>query len=293
MPRRTSTRDRDRRAARESVMRTQAERAARRRQIIAIAAVIVVLLLVGATVLAAANSSNQTATTSTTASADSSTTVSEAPTVSVPTANGAAAITGPTPCPAEDGSSPRTTSFTQPPPTCIDPSLTYDATVTTSLGTFTFFLNSKLAPRSVNNFIVLARYHYYDGTSVVNITSDTDFVAGVVDNGGTPGPGYTLPAEYPSSGTAKGSVIVPGTLALAPTSDTDTSVSAPFLVSTGEKGPNLPDTTTVLGVMLSADPSNLLHQIDLLGTQEGGPTKLVTIKSVTVRVVPVTSTTAH
>ncbi len=276
-------------------MRRNAERAARRRRIIAIGAVVVVLLAVGGTVFAAANSSNPSATTtSTTAPADSSsTTVAEGPTISAPAAAGGAAITGPTPCPAEDGSSPRTTSFSQAPPTCIDASQTYDATVTTSLGTFTFFLNTKLAPRSVNNFIVLARYHYYDNTTVSSITSATDFVAGDVTNaGGQPGPGYTLPAEYASSGTTAGVVIVPGTLALAPVSDQGTSVGGPFLVTTGEKGPNLPPTTTVIGLMLAESPDNLLHLIDQLGTEAGGPTKLVTIKSVTIKVVPTTSTTA-
>src|SRR5688500_13267605 len=36
-----------------------------------------------------------------------------------------ATIDGPTPCPEADGSSERTTTFAEPPPTCIDPAKTY------------------------------------------------------------------------------------------------------------------------------------------------------------------------
>jgi cyclophilin family peptidyl-prolyl cis-trans isomerase len=261
---------------------------------IAIGGVVGVLLLVGATILAAANSgtSTSTATTTTTTTPQSSTTVAEGPTIAAPAGPAGATITGATPCPAADGSSPRTTQFAQPPPTCVDPTKTYDAIVATSVGSFTFFLNSKLAPRSVNNFVVLARYHYYDGTAVSNITTDTSMQAGAVTNaGGTPGPGYTLPAEYQVSGSTTGVVITPGTLALAPISSSDDSVGAQFLITLGEKEADLPGTTTVIGLMLD-DPGNTLHQINVLGTQSGGPTKLVTIKSVTVVPAPVTSTTA-
>src|SRR6478736_4018382 len=46
-----------------------------------------------------------------------------------------ASITGPTPCPAEDGSSPRVTGFAEAPARCIDPDSFYLATVTTTRGT--------------------------------------------------------------------------------------------------------------------------------------------------------------
>jgi peptidyl-prolyl cis-trans isomerase B (cyclophilin B) len=293
MPSRDRARDRDRRAARDEAQRRQASRRQRRRQIIAVGAVVLVLLLVGATILAAANSSDTTSTASTTTTADpSSTTVADGPTVTTPAGPAGASITGPTPCPAADGSSPRTTQFAQTPPTCIDLTQTYDAVMDTSEGSFTFLLNSKLAPRSVNNFVVLARYHYYDGTTVSSITTDTVMQGGAVTNAnGQPGPGYTLPAEYQQSGNTVGVVITLGTLALAPISATDDSVGGQFLVTLGDKGANLPGTTSVIGLML-ADPGNTAHQINQYGTQAGGPTKVVTIKSVTIELAPVTTTTA-
>ena len=68
-----------------------------------------------------------------------------------------------TPCPAEDGSSPVRREFRQPPPMCIDASKRYTATMDTSMGTLTIALDAAAAPLTVNNFVVLARYHYYDG----------------------------------------------------------------------------------------------------------------------------------
>jgi len=294
MPSRATARDRDRRAARDEAQRRQANRRDRRRQIIAVGAVVIVLLLVGATILAAANSSDQTSTRASTSSTtgQSSTTVADGPTIATPAGTAGTSITGPTPCPAADGSAPRTTQFAQAPPTCIDLTKTYDAVMATSEGSFTFLLNSKLAPRSVNNFVVLARYHYYDGTTVSSITTDTVMQGGAVTNAnGHPGPGYTLPAEYQQSGRTVGVVITLGTLALAPISATDDSVGGQFLVTLGNKGVNLPGTTTVMGLML-ADPGNTAHQINLLGTRAGGPTKVVTIRSVTIELAPVSTTTA-
>ncbi len=296
MANRTTARDRDRRAAQAEAHRRHATRAQRKRQLLAIGGIVLVLLLVGAFILAAFNSSSGTVssgTTATTASADGSTTVSDGPTVTTPVGTHGATLTGATPCPATDGSSPRTTQFAQPPPTCIDLTQTYDAVMQTSVGSFTFYLNTKLAPQAVNNFIVLARYHYYDGTTFSSITSQTVAQGGAVTNAdGSPGPGYTLPAEYAVSGSTTGVVLTPGTLALAPTSDTDDSVGGQILITLGDKEASLPGTTTVMGLMLADGPNNTLHQLDSAGTQAGGPTKVITITSVKIELAPVTSTTA-
>jgi len=65
-------------------------------------------------------------------------------------------------CPAVDGSSARQTSFDGPFPMCIDPSKSYTAEMVTSMGTMTIALDSAAAPATVNNFVCLARYKYYD-----------------------------------------------------------------------------------------------------------------------------------
>ena len=65
---------------------------------------------------------------------------------------------GPTPCPAKDGSSPRRTSFAAPPPLCIDTAAPYSATVVTDVGSFVIALDAASRPQTVNNFVVLSRY---------------------------------------------------------------------------------------------------------------------------------------
>ena len=45
-------------------------------------------------------------------------------------------------CPAVDGSSPRQTQFSEPPPMCIDPAKRYTAEVVTSLGTLVIALDA-------------------------------------------------------------------------------------------------------------------------------------------------------
>jgi hypothetical protein len=56
------------------------------------------------------------------------------PTTTTPVTVPGASVTGDTPCPEADGSSPRTITFEQAPPTCIDPAKTYQANIITSKG---------------------------------------------------------------------------------------------------------------------------------------------------------------
>ena len=46
---------------------------------------------------------------------------------------------------------------------CIDPAKRYTAEMVTSDGTIVIALDAVGAPKTVNNFVFLARYHYYDG----------------------------------------------------------------------------------------------------------------------------------
>ena len=68
-----------------------------------------------------------------------------------------------TPCPPAEGAAERVTQFSEAPPMCIDPSKTYTAVLDTTLGSMTIALDAAAAPMTVNNFVVLARYRYYEG----------------------------------------------------------------------------------------------------------------------------------
>jgi len=287
-----SQRERERRAARDEAARRNAERADRRRKTIAIAACGVVLLAVAGTVIAASKTSTDPkATTTTTTSSlpgdKATTSTTPGPTVTTPAAVAGASITGATPCPAEDGSSPRTTQFAQAPPVCIDTALTYDAVIKTSVGDIKVFLNSELAAGAVNNFIVLSRYHYYDGAPLVTITSQTTMLVGADSTGNPPAmPGYTLPGEH----TAQGTIFPLGTLLMAkvPGSGTD-AFAGNFMIALGDKAADLPPDITNFGLTL--DGTATLNTINKAGTDAGGPTQLITITSVTIEVVPVSATT--
>ena len=86
---------------------------------------------------------------------------------------------------------------------CIDPAKTYTATVETNKGTFTITLDPKAAPQTVNNFVALARYHYYDDTPCHRIITGFVVQCGDPTGKGTGGPGYEIPDELPQAGAVQ------------------------------------------------------------------------------------------
>ena len=171
----------------------------------AVAAVVVILLLVVVTGKDDKKAGSATSTTEAAATPTSST---------VPIVVTGAAITGDTPCPAADGSAAKTVTFEKAPPMCIDVTKTYTAVVETNKGNYTVALDAKNAPNTVNNYVVLARYHYFDETPCHRIIQG--FMAQCGDPSGTGNgagnkyPGYTFAdenkpasASYPKGTLAK------------------------------------------------------------------------------------------
>jgi cyclophilin family peptidyl-prolyl cis-trans isomerase len=151
-----------------------------------------------------------------------------------------APATTPTPCPAADGSSPKTGTFAAPMANCIDPTKTYTATVETNKGTFTVALDPAKAPQTVNNFVGLSRYHYYDETPCHRIITDFVVQCGDPTGQGTGGPGYEFADELPQAGEYK-----VGSLAMA-NSGPNTNGSQ-FFIITGDQGTQLPPNYTLFG----------------------------------------------
>jgi cyclophilin family peptidyl-prolyl cis-trans isomerase len=152
------------------------------------------------------------------------------------------------------------------------------ATIATSKGTMTVQLNPARAPRSVNDFVVLARYHFYDGQPVTSIRSRASFTVGLdfTGPGAEQAPGFTIPSEAPP----QGQVFVPGMLAMVPTDDADGASRGQLLVATYEDAAGIDQDVTTLGIMLSGD--ELLAAVDALATGDGDPAEPVTIESITV-----------
>lgn len=186
-------------------------------------------------------------------------------------------VAGDTPCPSADGSAKRTTSFAKPPPMCIDKSKKYSATMSTSKGDVTFALDPAGDPASVNNFVVLARYHFYDGIPFHRIVPD--FVIQAGDSQGEPwgthGPGYEFTGGTPSGQ----GVYTPGVVAMANSSGPSTNGSQFFIV-TGKQAASLDSNYSVLGKVTAG--LDVATGIGALGKPDGTPTEAVTIKTITI-----------
>jgi cyclophilin family peptidyl-prolyl cis-trans isomerase len=72
----------------------------------------------------------------------------------------------------------------------IDPSKSYQAIFHTSRGDFTVDLFAKDAPKTVNNFVFLARDGFYDGTTFHRVIKGFMAQGGDPNGTGTGGPGY-------------------------------------------------------------------------------------------------------
>ena len=234
-------------------------------------------LLVGAVVLVALAVSLLSNDNGGTADGTTTTTVADGSPVSIPFPAPGATITGETPCPAADGSAERTTTFEQAPPVCIDAAKTYTALLKTSEGDITIALDANVSPISVNNFVVLARYHYYDGVAFHRIVPGFVNQAGdaVGPMPGEGGPGYSIPDEMPLGPLE---AYVPGSVAMARTQDPNSAGSQFFLVIDDSNGAlSGAGTYAVFGQITAGQ--DVSAAINELAVGEA-PTKLVTIDSV-------------
>jgi peptidyl-prolyl cis-trans isomerase B (cyclophilin B) len=86
-------------------------------------------------------------------------------------------------------------SYSAPPAMTIDPSKKYAATFETSRGTIVVDLFAKDAPKTVNNFVFLARDGFYDGTTFHRVIKDFMIQGGDPEGSGRGGPGYRFEDE--------------------------------------------------------------------------------------------------
>jgi peptidylprolyl isomerase len=77
----------------------------------------------------------------------------------------------------------------------IDPGRRYSATLRTSEGDLIVDLLAEEAPKTVNNFVFLAREGYYDGTPFHRIIKDFMVQTGDPTGTGSGGPGYRFEDE--------------------------------------------------------------------------------------------------
>ncbi len=189
-----------------------------------------------------------------------------------------ATIEGETPCPAEDGSEERVSTFAQAPPTCIDEGAALEAEIVTSRGPIVVALDTEAAPVMVNNFVVLARYKFFDGLPFHRLVPD--FVAQTGSSGipdyGSGGPGYDQEdIEKPTDGYAPGDVAMARSDAV--------SGSQFFLVASEAGASALTNEYPLFGRV--TEGMDLVAELASLGdaATNGTPTEIVTMESVTIR----------
>lgn len=203
---------------------------------------------------------------------------------------------GSTACPPTDGSAKRTLDFPAAPKNCLDAAKTYTATFDTTAGKVVVDLDSKNTPGTVNNFVFLARYKFYDNTKIFRANTGIDILQGgsphTQDNS-DPGPGYMLKDEgmFNADSTQGGYRYKPGDLVMARGAQRDGAGAQWFFV-TGPKGSGLdagqpiqnPGTYVVFGhVTEGLDIMQKILASSKVDTQgEGTPNPAVTVKSVTI-----------
>ena len=177
-------------------------------------------------------------------------------------------------CPPAEGAATRTVTFSAPPPMCIDAAKSYTAEFTTDAGKFTVALDAKKAPKTVNNFVFLARHKFYDGTVFHRV------IKGFMNQGGDPegtgrgGPGYQIEDELPAAGAYE-----VGSIATANAGPN--TVGSQFFIVTGEAGVGLPPQYSLFGKV--SDGMEVVHAIEADGSDmDAPPAKVHTIESVTI-----------
>jgi cyclophilin family peptidyl-prolyl cis-trans isomerase len=160
---------------------------------------------------------------------------------------------------------------------CIDPSGRFSASMVTSHGTMHISLDPLAAPKTVNNFVFLARFHYFDGIVFHRIIPGFVLQGGDPEGTGRGGPGYRFDDELPKPGRYQ-----LGSLAMA-NAGPNTNGSQFFVIS-GPQGVRLPPQYSLFGQVVSG--MEVVASIDGVGTQSGTPKERVVIESVTIKEEP-------
>jgi cyclophilin family peptidyl-prolyl cis-trans isomerase len=175
--------------------------------------------------------------------------------------------------PNPDGSSPQRQKFDAPPPMVIDATKSHGATMVTSKGTLELHLDALAAPTTVNSFVFLARWHYFDGVVFHRVIPGFVLQGGDPTGTGTGGPGYRFDDELPKPGRYE-----IGSLAMA-NSGPNTNGSQFFVIS-GPDGVRLPPLYSLFGKVVGG--LDVVQSINDIGTSSGKPSERVTIQSVTI-----------
>ena len=134
-------------------------------------------------------------------------------------------------------------TYSAPPEMKIDPAKKYTATLDTSRGTIVVDLFAKDAPKTVNNFVFLAREGFYNGLKFHRVIPDFMIQGGDPTGTGRGGPGYTFEDEFNQHKVARG--------ALAMANAGPNTNGSQFFIVTADATPWLDGKHTVFGQVTS------------------------------------------
>ena len=270
-------------ANREAKLAAQAAEEAKRKRLRAIRNVVILVaaIIITGFLLSALSGCSSSESDGASGDAETSTTAASAE-----TSEGLAFGTGE--CPPADGVAEPVIDFDDAPAECIDPDKTYVAVVETTQGTVTVELDTERTPLTTNNFVALARFGYYEGTSLFRTEARSGIIQGGsphTQDASDPGPGYTIPDEALPFTSAD---YAPGALAMARTSAPD-SASAQFFFVANEGSAYLGDPAQLGDAAGSyvvfgrtTEGLEVLEKIANLDDGSGAPSEPVSITKVTI-----------
>lgn len=166
-------------------------------------------------------------------------------------------------------------TYSSAPKMTIDPAKTYTATITTTCGTIKVDLDAKNAPIATNNFVFLARKHFYDGLKWHRVAKDFVIQGGDPTGDGAGGPGYQIKGEPPPNGYLLGSIAA----AKGP-DDPAGTMGSQFFIVTGQRGTTLPNDYARFGIVTTG--LDVAQKMESLSTGDGPPTHPLYIFSVSI-----------
>ena len=164
--------------------------------------------------------------------------------------------------------------YTSAPAMSIDTNKTYVATFDTSKGKIVVDLFTKDAPKTVNNFVFLARDKFYDGTKFHRVIDNFMVQGGDPEGTGRGGPGYKFSDELPRAGDYQ-----VGSVAMA-NAGPNTNGSQFFIIS-GRDGVGLPPLYSLFGQVVKG--LDVVEKMQTVRTGSGDkPAEDVVINSVAI-----------
>ena len=175
-------------------------------------------------------------------------------------------------CPPDDVTEP-VREFEDAPQLCIDPEADYTARFVTDRGDIVVDLATADVPGTVNNFVTLANYRFYDDTLIFRTDPSIDIIQGG-GRSNTDELGYTIPDE------GSGFTYPPGLIAMANTGQPN-SAGAQWFFTLGPNSANLDSLGSYVVFGEITEGLDVAQEILALAPDEGDtPTEEVVVERV-------------